>query len=227
MAKIAVVTGAGSGVGRAIAVSLKEARWSVALVGRRKQTLDGALGTPFECDVANEKQVAAMAEAVKQQLGAPNVLVNSAGVNIPKRSLAVLSVEDFKYMIDVNLNGAFYCIHHFLPMMRSAGTGTIVNIASDAAIQGNAKAGGGYAASKFGLRGLTQSINAEERVNGIRACVLLPGDIDTTMLNLRPVPPTPEQRLRMLQPEDVARCALLVIDLPKRAVIEEILIRPH
>jgi NADP-dependent 3-hydroxy acid dehydrogenase YdfG len=130
-------------------------------------------------------------------------------------------------MIDVNLNGTFFCIHHFLPMMRAAGTGTIINISSDAGLQANAKAGGGYAASKFAVRGLTQSLNAEERVNGIRACTIFPGDIDTPMLNLRPNPPTPEARSKMLQPEDVARCVMLVIDLPRRAVIEEILIRPQ
>jgi NAD(P)-dependent dehydrogenase (short-subunit alcohol dehydrogenase family) len=227
MSKVAVVTGAGSGVGYAVAAVLKQNGWNVALVGRRRGTLDPGLGSIFECDVADEPQVAAMAQAVQQQLGTPAVLVNSAGVNVPKRSLAELSIADFNRMIDVNLNGAFYCIHHILPMMRAAGTGTIVNISSDSGLQANPKAGGGYAASKFALRGLTQSINAEERVNGIRACALFPGDIDTPMLNLRPVPPTPEARQKMLQPDDIARCVMLVIDLPARAVIEEILIRPR
>jgi NADP-dependent 3-hydroxy acid dehydrogenase YdfG len=227
MSKVAVVTGAGSGVGRAIAVMLKEKGWKIALVGRRKSTLDPALGTPFECDVSDEKQVAAMAQAVQKQLGVPSVLVNSAGINIPRRSLAELSIVDFKRMIDVNLNGTFYCIYQFLPMMRAAGSGTIINISSDAGIQANAKAGGGYAASKFALRGLTQSLNAEERVNGIRACALFPGDIDTPILNNRPTPPTPEARKKMLQPDDVARCVMLAIELPERAVIEEILIRPR
>jgi NAD(P)-dependent dehydrogenase (short-subunit alcohol dehydrogenase family) len=227
MSQVAVVTGAGSGVGKAIAVALRQAGWRVALIGRRKQMLDSALGLPFECNVADEKQVAATAQAIQQQLGTPLVLVNSAGVNIPKRSLAELSVEDFRYMIDVNLNGTYYCIHHFLPLMRAARTGTIINISSDSGLQANAKAGGGYAASKSAVRGLTQSINAEERLNGIRACAIFPGDIDTPILNNRPVPPTPEARSRMLQPEDIARCVMLVIDLPHRAVIEELLIRPQ
>jgi NAD(P)-dependent dehydrogenase (short-subunit alcohol dehydrogenase family) len=168
-----------------------------------------------------------MAQAVKSQLGSPSVLVNSAGTNIPRRSLAELSTPDFEKLIDVNLNGAYYCIHEFLPMMRAAGGGTIVNIISDAGIQANAKAGGAYAASKFGLRGLTQAINAEERGNGIRACSLCPGDIDTPILDKRPNPPTAEARKKMLQSEDIARCVMLVIDLPDRAVIEEILIRPR
>ena len=81
--------------------------------------------------------------------------------------------------------------------------------------------------SKFGLAGLTQSINAEERANGIRACAIFPGDIDTPLLEKRPAPPTAKARAKMLKSEDVAECALLAITLPPRAVVEEILIRPR
>ena len=224
--KIAVVTGAGTGVGRAIAEQLHEVGFKVASIGRRKEKLDAAFGIAISCDVANEAEVKAMAQSVRQQLGTPRVLVISAGLNVPKRSLAELSSDDFRKMIDVNLNGAFYCVREFLPMMRSAGGGTIVNIISDAGVQANAKAGGGYCASKFGLRGLTQTINAEERANGIRACSICPGDIDTPILELRPNPPSAEARKKMLRPEDVARCAMLAIELPDRAIVEEILIRP-
>ena len=114
-----------------------------------------------------------------------------------------------------------------MPAMRRQKSGTIINIVSDAGKLANVKAGAGYVASKFGLAGLTQSLNCEERVNGIRACAIFPGDIDTPLLNRRPVPPTPEARQKMLQSEDVAKCALLAINLPPRAVIEEILIRPQ
>lgn len=227
MSKVAVITGAGSGVGHAVARLLADAGWKLALVGRRREKLDESLGKAFPCDVAVETQVAAMARAVKSELGSPSVLVNSAGTNIPQRSLKELSTDSFRKLIDVNLNGAFYCIHQFLPMMRAGGGGTIVNVISDAGILANAKAGGGYAASKFGLRGLTQAINAEERANGIRACSLCPGDINTPILDLRPAPPPPEARATMLQPEDVARCVMLVIDLPDRAVIEELILRPR
>ena len=130
-------------------------------------------------------------------------------------------------MIATDLDGVFYCIQAFLPTMRRQKSGTIINIVSDAGKLANVKAGAGYVASKFGLAGLTQSLNAEERVNGIRACAIFPGDIDTPLLNRRPVPPTPEARQKMLQSEDVAKCALLAINLPPRAVIEEILIRPQ
>ena len=110
--------------------------------------------------------------------------------------------------------------------MRKQGLGTIVNIVSDAAKQASAKAGPAYAVSKFGQLGLTQSINAEERANGIRACAILPGDIDTPLLERRPVVPTADARKKMLQPEDVAECVWLTVSLPPRAIVEELLIRP-
>jgi NADP-dependent 3-hydroxy acid dehydrogenase YdfG len=130
-------------------------------------------------------------------------------------------------MLDTNLNGAYYCIQAFLPSMRKHQSGSIVNIGSDAGIQASAKSGPAYVMSKFGLRGLTQAINAEERGNGIRACSILPGDIDTPLLERRPTPPSAEARQKMLRPEDVAECVLLAINLPSRAILEEMLIRPR
>ncbi|HVT88573.1 MAG TPA: SDR family oxidoreductase [Tepidisphaeraceae bacterium] len=236
MSNLAVVTGAGSGVGRAIVLMLAQRGWDVALIGRRRTTLDEVIAKagkttgrllPFECDVADEKQTVAMAQAVKTQLGAPSVLVNNAGLNIPKRSLKELSIADFRRMIEVNLVGAFVCVHQFLPMMRQIGVGTIINIVSDSALNASAKAGGGYSSSKAGLRGLNQSINAEERGNGIRACAIFPGDIDTPFLEQRPAPPNASQRAAMLQPEDIAQCAILAIEMPARAMIEELLIKPR
>ena len=121
-------------------------------------------------------------------------LVNAAGLNIPDRGLNVLQPKRFREVIDTNLTGSLLCTLAFLPAMRAAGNGTIVNIVSDAGILASAKAGAAYAASKFGQRGLTQSINAEERGNGIRACAICPGDINTPILDKRPVPPPPEAR---------------------------------
>jgi len=154
-------------------------------------------------------------------------VVNSAGTNIPERGLGVLSVDKFKELIEVNLVGTFIIVHAFLPIMRKHGGGTIVNIVSDAGLLANAKAGAAYVAGKFGVTGLTQSINAEERGNGIRACAIFPGDINTPLLNKRPVAVTPEARQKMLQPEDVADCVMLAINLPSRAVVEQLLVRPR
>jgi NAD(P)-dependent dehydrogenase (short-subunit alcohol dehydrogenase family) len=235
--KTAVITGAGSGVGRAVATRLLRDGWRVAVIGRREDALretvqragaakNQALVCP--CDVGKPAEVDAMAARVLAAFGgAVSVLVNAAGTNIPRRSLEVVSVEDFQSVIDANLTGSFLTARAFLPGMRQRGEGTIVNVVSDAGLQSSPKAGAGYAASKFGQRGLTQSINAEERGRGIRACAILPGDIDTPLLEKRPEPPPAEARQRMLRPEDVAECVMLAIKLPQHAVVEELLIRPR
>jgi NAD(P)-dependent dehydrogenase (short-subunit alcohol dehydrogenase family) len=155
------------------------------------------------------------------------VLVNAAGTNVPRRGLRELSFEDYHRIVDTNLTGAYLCAQAFLPGMRLQKSGTIVNIVSDAGKLANVKAGPAYVVSKFGLTGLTQSLNLEERANGIRACAIFPGDINTPIVDLRPTPPPPEARLQMLQPEDVAECVLLAIRLPSRAIIEELMVRPR
>jgi NAD(P)-dependent dehydrogenase (short-subunit alcohol dehydrogenase family) len=235
MNKTAVVTGAGSGVGQAIAIALAKLNWRVALVGRRAETLRQTVKRAGKnaknflvcpCDIGNVKAVETLAKRVLAAFKEVEVLVNAAGTNAPKRALEVLSLEDYHAMIDTNLNGAYYCAQAFLPRMRARKSGTIINIVSEAGKQASPKAGPAYVMSKFGLTGLTQSINAEERANGIRACAIFPGDIDTPLLGKRPVPPDAAARARMLRSEDVAACALLAINLPPRAVVEEVLVRP-
>jgi NAD(P)-dependent dehydrogenase (short-subunit alcohol dehydrogenase family) len=180
------------------------------------------------CDVADPKAVDQMAaDALEELGGSMQALVNAAGTNIPRRGLDVLSVEDYRSIIDVNLNGTFYCARAVLPAMRKQGSGTVVNVVSDAGLIANAKAGAAYVAGKFGVTGLTQSINAEERGRGIRACAVFPGDIDTPLLEKRPAPPPPEAREKMLQPGDVADCVMLAINLPLRAVVEQLVVRPR
>ena len=121
----------------------------------------------------------------------------------------------------------YYCVQAFLPGMRKRGEGTIVNIVSDAGLSASPKAGPGYVMSKFGMAGLTQAINAEERGRGVRACAIFPGDVDTPILNNRPTPPSRESRQQMLQTEDVAECVMLAINLPNRAIVEQLVVRPR
>ena len=235
MKKNVVITGAGSGVGAATAVRFVKEGWQVALIGRREETLRATVKLTskpdacliFPCDIAKEADVAGTGREILKRMGEVEVLVNAAGTNAPRRALEILSSSDYHMMIDTNLNGAYYCVQAFLPGMRARKSGTIVNIVSDAAKQASAKAGPAYAMSKFGMVGLTQAINAEERPNGIRACAILPGDIDTPLLDKRPSPPPPDARAKMLMPEDIADCVMLAVNLPARAVVEELLIRPR
>jgi NADP-dependent 3-hydroxy acid dehydrogenase YdfG len=233
--KTAVITGAGSGVGRATAIQMVGQGWRVALLGRRLEALEetaALTGSPdsclaIACDVGDSGAVYEASQQVLASLGEVEVLVNAAGTNAPNRALEVLSLEDYHDMIDANMNGAYYCVQAFLPGMRSRGSGTIVNVVSDAGKQASPKAGPAYVMSKFGLAGLTQAINAEERARGVRASALFPGDIDTPLLGKRPVVPDAVARSRMMQPEDIAACVLFCVNLPPRVIIEEILVRPR
>ncbi len=232
----ALVTGGGSGVGRAVALALAERGWQVAIVGRRLEPLqetvrlaapNADLLWPLVCDISNADQVETLAHTVLARWPTLQLLVNAAGTNVPDRALARLSLPDYRAILGANLDGAFYCVRAFLPVMRRQGQGTIVNVVSDAGKWASAKAGPAYVMSKFGLAGLTQSINAEEREHGIRACAVFPGDIDTPLLDKRPEPPLPAARARMLRPEDVAACVLFCAEQPPHVIIEELLVRPR
>jgi NAD(P)-dependent dehydrogenase (short-subunit alcohol dehydrogenase family) len=234
--KTAVITGAGSGVGRATAVALASQGWNVAVVGRREDVLLETAGIAGEhggkvlvcpCDIGDEAAVATMGKRVLAELGEVEVLVNAAGTNAPKRALEVLSSEDYHGMMNANLNGAYYCVQAFLPGMRKRKSGTIVNVISEAGKAASPKAGPAYVMSKFGMAGLTQSINAEERGNGVRAIGLFPGDIDTPLLKKRPVVPDADALAKMMRPEDVAECITFCINLPSHVVVEEMIVRPR
>jgi NAD(P)-dependent dehydrogenase (short-subunit alcohol dehydrogenase family) len=230
----AVITGAGSGIGAAVAFRFVSEGWSVALVGRRDEALartEALAGrnaddrvARFPCDVTDPAAVTAMGAAVLERFGAVDALVNAAGINIPQRSFEALSIEDWQAVIATNLHGAYYCVRTFLPGMRERGAGSIVNINSDVGKVARVVAGPAYVASKFGLRGLTQQINVEERANGIRACSIMPRDVNTPLLDRRLQPPSPELRARMIQPEDIAACVWLVATMQPYAIVEEILL---
>ncbi len=231
MMNTAVVTGAGSGVGRAIALRFAAEGWRVALVGRREEPLAETAAQAgaesdrvavFPCDVSAPESVAAMGTAVLARFGRVDVLVNSAGINVRQRSFEAVSLDDWHAVLATNLHGAYYCVRAFLPGMRERGTGTIININSDVGKVARELAGPAYVTSKFGLMGLTQQINAEERAHGVRACSICPRDINTPLLDKRAQPPAPEARARMLQPADLAECVWLVAALPSRAIVEEI-----
>jgi NAD(P)-dependent dehydrogenase (short-subunit alcohol dehydrogenase family) len=235
MIKTAVITGGGSGVGQFAALALASDGWRVAVLGRRESALketarlagaDAKRLTLCPCDISDPASVEEMAAKVRSEIGDIEVLVNAAGTNTPARSLRELTLEKYRELVETNLTGAYLCVQAFLPRMRERRSGTIINVVSEAGRQASPKAGVAYVVSKFGMAGLSQSINAEERANGIRACSIFPGDIDTPILDKRPNPPSSEARQKMLRAEDIAQCLLLVINLPPRAVVEEILIRP-
>ena len=229
--KVALVTGAGSGIGKTSARALAEADAAVVLLGRREANIReaaseietaGGRAIYAQCDVTERGQVA---EAVKLGLdtfGHIDILVNSAGINTVRRGVSDIPLEDWDRVIEVNLTGTFNCVRTVLPGMRERGDGLIVNIVSMAGKRASHVAGAAYCAAKHGQKSLTDSINLEENAHGIRATSISPGEVDTPIMLYRPDPVTQERRTKMMQPEDIASAVLLVASLPPRAVVPEI-----
>ena len=229
--KVAWITGGGSGIGLAAGLELARAGAHVVLSGRSAETLKKAQqevkgAETAVLDVSDRKAVAAAAQKILKQHGRIDILVNSAGINLPQRNLRNVSVEGWDEIIAINLSGTFYPCHAVLPAMREKKQGLIINIASWFGRYANALGGPGYNATKRAVIALTETINIEEAANGIRASSILPGEVATPILEKRPVPPPQAERVRMLQAEDLGKAVLFIATLPPRACVNELIISP-
>jgi len=233
--RVAWITGGGSGIGEAGAEALAADGFIVVVSGRRKELLDvvvakiaaaGGQAEAIVLDVASADDVAKAAQQIVAGHGRIDVLVNSAGFNVTKRSFAEVDVEGWNKVVDINLNGIMYCMHAVLPAMRAQQDGIIINISSWAGVHPSKLTGPAYNATKHALLALTHTFNMEECGNGLRACCLSPGEVATPILKLRPRVPTEEEQAKMLQPEDLGRTIAFVASMPARVCINEILISP-
>ena len=233
--KGAIVTGAGSGIGEAVARCFAEEGAAVVTVGRTPAKLERAKAAagpvggrlhPYALDVSDREAAEAMVAFAAGVLPQIDILVNNAGTNVPARALDELSPEDFERMVAVNLNGPFYLMRAVLPLMRERRDGVLITISSTAGVRTAAIAGAGYSASKHGVRSLGLAAHLEEGGRGIRSCVICPGEVNTPILDNRPVVPDAARRAAMLQPEDLAQAALLAATLHPRACIPEMVITP-
>ena len=225
------ITGAGSGIGRAMAIAFIAAGCRVALTGRSReglaetQRLAGG-GTLALADVADAHQVTRAHQAVAEALGDIDILVNNAGTNAKRRHWTELSPEDMARVVDVNLKGPFLCSLAVLPAMRARRNGLLIHTVSNAAVGIYPVSGPAYTASKHGARAMSASINAEEGINGIRSVCINPGEVATPILDTRPRPPSAEERALMIQPEDIAEAAVFAARMPARTCVAEMLITP-
>ena len=228
-----VVTGAGTGIGQAVAETFVGAGAHVALLGRRLEKLNETANKLtasqvlcFSCDVSDRDTVNSTIHKITEDFGPINILVNNAGTNTNPRSVAEVNPSDWDRTIDINLTGAFNTIRAVLPEMRKQQDGIIINISSIAGVRASKLAGAAYSASKFGMVALTHSINEEEMDYGIRASVICPGEVETPILDHRPEVVSAEHRARILQPDDVAAAVLFIAGLPPRACVPELIIKP-
>jgi NAD(P)-dependent dehydrogenase (short-subunit alcohol dehydrogenase family) len=224
--KVAWITGGGSGIGLAGAQALKEAGATVVISGRSEKTLAHPGLEAIALDVADQQAVARAADEIIKRHRRIDILVNSAGINHPKRRFRDVSIEGWDQIVAINLSGTFYCCQAVLPGMRSRKDGLIINIASWFGRYWNTLGGPGYNATKHAVVSLTETLNVEECANGIRATCILPGEVATPILEKRPVPPPPHERARMLQAEDLGRTIAFLATLPARACVNELVISP-
>ena len=233
--KVAWITGAGSGIGQAGAVELAKAGATVVISGRRTEALEETRGLvaaaggeahKLPLDVADRKQVAHAAQELLERHRRCDILVNSAGLNVPKR-----------YLKDLMPRGLGQG-HRHQPERRAvlhdcgaagdarAGRGLVINISSWLGRWVGYLGGPAYGASKHAMATITHHLNLEEGMNGIRGTVIYPGEVATPILKTRPRPPAQEDIDRMLKPEDLGRTIRFVAELPPHACLNEIVITP-
>jgi NADP-dependent 3-hydroxy acid dehydrogenase YdfG len=234
-AGITWVLGGGSGIGRGAAVSLAASADVVIVSGRREEELQrtveavhaaGGRAVALPLDVADDDAVGAAAERVNAEHGPVRTLVYSAGTNVRNRFWSDTTPLDFARVVDINLTGAMRAVHAVLPGMRTAGDGLVVLVSSWAGWRFAPGVGAGYSTSKTALGALAETVNAQERLRGIRATHFCPGEVATEILDTRPNPPSAAERELMLTADDVGEAIRWIADLPTRICVNEIVFTP-
>lgn len=233
--KVAIVTGAGTGIGKAAAKALAADGAHVVAVGRRPEPLQavveeiaaaGGAATAHPADLMDGDQVTGVAKFTIETLGRVDILVNNAGFSSRVRSVRYVQPDEWASVFKVNIEAVYRLTQACLPDMLSRGEGTIITTSSMAALKPGILGGAPYSAAKAASQNFSHGLNSELRALGIRATVILPAEVDTPILDGRPAVPDADARRTMMQPEDVARCIHLAATLPPRTVIEEIVIAP-
>jgi serine 3-dehydrogenase (NADP+) len=230
----ALIIGASSGIGRAAAVLFARAGARVMASARREDrlrelqselALEGQDIQIHSADAGSVSAMEALAKVTAEKLGPIDIVVYVTGTNIKERTLKVLSPTTWDMMMSVNLNGAFYITQAVLPQMRERKSGHLIYVSS---ISGQVPdvSGAAYQASKRGMLGLAHAIRVEEKENGIRTCVIMPGLVESELLEKRPVKPSADILAKAMQPVDVAEAILAVAQFPARVVIPEMQILP-
>ena len=232
--KVVAITGGGTGIGAGIAKGLAEAGCKVTVGGRRLEPLQQLSGSvrsahPIRChtlDVADPSSVDAFFADIRDNVGEVDILVNSAGINIQKRTMAEMSPEDWERVVSINASGAYRCMREVLPAMRARRDGLVVNISSIAGKRAITLGGIVYCASKFAMTALGTAVSNEVRNEGVRITNVYPGEVNTPILDQRPNPVSQEHKDAILQPEDIASVIVTICALPPRANVPEIVIKP-
>lgn len=233
--KICIITGGGSGIGRAAAIAMTAEGARVVIVGRTVSKLESVkseiasrngTAVSYTLDVADFEAVAEMVADVMDRFGKIDILVNNAGHSSHNRRLLNTPPEEVREVVDSNLIGTFFCTKAVVPAMLDAEEGSIINISSLAAVTPGPFSGFAYGAAKAGVINFTEFLNTDLRNTGIRASVIVPGEVATPILDKRPIPPDRRARRTMVDVKEVSEAILLIATLPQRSNIPHLVIRP-
>ncbi len=233
--KVVLVIGGGTGIGLGIGEAFAREGAKVILSSRTQANLDAARELPEvgpklltkAADATDRGQLAELVSWTESEAGPIDILVYSAGTNVPNRALDNHDPDQFDQVLNVNTTGFFNSLQAVLPGMRQRNAGLVLNIVSVAGLRNLKLAGASYCASKFAQSSLGLFGNLEVLEEGVSITNIYPGETNTPILDKRPVPPPPEKRAQMVHPEDVAMMVVAVAKLPARATVPEIVITPR
>jgi len=233
--QVAIVTGAGSGIGEVTAGMLAAEGAQVVICGRRQAPLDAVVKTiekgGGKCaaravDLEDPDAAGAFVRWTLERFGRVDVLINNAGHSSHARSVRWVSRKEWDSVMNVNVNAVYVLTQAVLPGMIERKNGTIVTVGSMAALKAGLIGGAPYGAAKAAVRNLMHHVHNTLRNHGIRATIIMPAEVDTPILDKRPHNPDAAARSTMMQADDVARAIMLCVTLPPRTVIEEMIISP-
>ena len=233
--QVAIITGAGTGIGREAALMFADEGAKLVLIGRRIEPLNEVVtliesksGTAVakSVDMEDGDAAAALGAWTLAEFGQVDVLVNNAGHSTHARSIQYVSTEEWESVFKVNVQGVYRLTQSVIGSMIERGGGTVITTSSMAALRPGLLGGFAYSAAKAASYNMMRCINVELNAKGIRASTIIPAEVDTPILDNRPLIPDAAARATMMMPEDVAKAILLCATLPGRTVIEEIVMSP-
>ncbi len=231
---VVAITGGGTGIGAGIAKGLAAEGCKVTVGGRRLEPLQRLCESvssehPIRAhviDVADNATIEPFFADIEANVGPVEILVNSAGINIPNRRIGDMRPEDWDRVMQINATGAYRCMYRVLPHMRSQQDGLIINISSIAGKRAIELGGVAYCASKFAMTALGTAVSNELRNEGVRITNVYPGEVNTPILENRPTPVSDEHKANILDADDIKSLIVAICRLPKRANVPEIVIKP-
>ena len=227
--RTAVVTGAGRGIGRAVALALAENGASVIATARTKSEIEsvaqeivqaGGVSKAYQCDISDELQIQDLFSFTEREFEKLDILINNAAVGL-FGPMEDFPTENLDALLDINVRGTYICCQQALKMMMPNQSGYIINISSVMGFKGY-KNQSAYTASKHAVVGMTKSLAVEAQPYNIRASLIHPGGVDTDLV--RDARPDLDRSI-LMQPEDIANAVLFLLSLSERCAVDEIYIR--